>query len=490
MPQYLIGLSVQNFDETIYDTEDLSTIRGASIGAINFVQDININNLSAVSTGGSKGLWTYDGDRPEDVVSILQERAREHEVAKHLCVAAAYIQSSNNFLSDKAALSALLARSRMRSATVPYPATAQADGMVCPVDLVSPVGSDIIWYGGRKQRVSPSVFARRGYGLTNKQKFVKNLACGKDNHDIFHNEGLNQYASFAMLLSSISEGAEPPPNLKSNLYDKIAVIHLDINGAGAAQRKAIEHIDSGNYEGQIKAQRKFDSDLGVLRKKLAKTVLDILHQNGATGAPSAEEKKLRRDIDKESRKVIRFEALLWAGDDITFIVPARLGWVVARALAEIFASNELNAAIGLIFCHHDAPIARIRALADSLCKHVKAYDRQQTLAFPLVLESFDHIGRGLADYLKKRAPTGQENSFFVLDADAMRNLQTQADNWSAPDSDMSRRQIRMAAVNAHRNRNTACTDEYRQSMLIEEYWDYLVPCPSPVASARAEGAKP
>ena len=383
-----------------------------------------------------------------------------------------YVPCSNDYLTDKATLSAKLARAQLSGATRPYPV--ESSQRVCPVDLLSPVGTTEIWYGGQKDLpVSESVAARRVYGLKAKQGFVKQLAGGSGNHEIFNTLGLNADRPLAMMLSSISEGANPPAGLKTNLHDKIAVIHLDGNGAGAAQREAI--AKAPGYGESMRAQVAFDEDLKSLRQKLAETVLGVLCTSGGVGMPGEDERQLRKTLGATTSKAIRFEALLWAGDEITFIVPARLGWIVTHALLEALEGQLLTAAIGLVFCHHDAPIARIRTLAERLCTHVKSVSRESNRVFPLVLESFDHIGRRLCDYLGKRAPKEQPG-FFVLDTKQMAALKQQAISWADPESDKSRRKIRIAAANAHRNRNEACTADDRRDMLIEEYWDYLLPC--------------
>ena len=488
MAAYLIGLAAQNFDDTIFDTEDLSTIRGGSIAAIQFVQDVDLSESSSVSVGGSKGIWRYDGDDPGTKLAELRTKSNGHPVAKYLNFVVGYVLCSNDYLADKAALSAKLSRAQLSGATRPYPV--ESSKQVCPVDLLSPVGTTAIWYDGQKDLlVSESVAARRVYGLKAKQGFIKQHASGNGNHEIFNTVGLNADRPLAMLLSSISEGAEPPAALKTNLHNKIAVIHLDGNGAGAAQKAAITM--AAGCDGQMEAQKAFDKGLQSLRQKLAEAVLDVLKKQGGVGTPGQDEVGLRSSLkNATSKKVIRFEALLWAGDEITFIVPARLGWRVTQALlAALEGQKLLTAAIGLVYCHHDAPIARIRALADRLCTNVKSVDRKRNLVFPLVLESFDHIGCGLDDYLAKRAPEKQPD-FFVLDAKQMAELKQRANSWANPESEKSRRQIRNAAVKAHRNFDAPCREgecsektpcksckhNHRRNMLIEDYWDYLLPC--------------
>jgi hypothetical protein len=179
----------------------------------------------------------------------------------------------------------------------------------------------------------------------------------------------------------------------------------------------------------------------------------------------------------------------------------------------------LSASIGLVYCHHDAPIARIRALADRLAEHVKTVDKKSTRVFPLVLESFDHIGDNLDHYLKQRTPKAcaieaSRNQFFVLSKSDLATLQTLASEFAKPDQ-LSRSRLRALAQAAHDGRMSKEKDApwvrmlkhssalvethkvalaalsengseapYRRAwMLLEEYWDYLNPCDTPSALA-------
>jgi hypothetical protein len=482
---WLFGVAAQNFDETIFDTEDLSTIRGASIAAIECVEGFKFDGLTDITLGSSSGIWSYDGDKPEDIGVEFQRKTFSDTVTQHLCFASAYVSCSNDYLADKKALAAKLARRQLQQAGLVYPSDGNKSRVVCPVELARPVQNKTIWFGGEKRAVSQSVLDRRNFGLKQKQQFVKTLACGERTHDIFKIAGLGAERRMAMLMSSISEQAAPPNDLKTNLRDKIAVIHLDGNRAGTMQDALINAAT--DYEGQCKAHTAFDTSMRALRRALAEAVLGVLQAHGGYGAPSEDEQKVRENINVSgeavTNTVIRFEALLWAGDEITFIVPARLGWQVTRALLAVMESDtgsiggsRLTAAIGLIFCHHDAPIARIRKLADRLCTHAKKVNHEKNLVFPLVLESFDHIGNGLSDYLARRAPKEGRDAFFLVDSDQMNSFQKQATDWANPDANPSRRQLRRMAFDAHRGKAPPTDYVAREVMLIEDYWDYLNPC--------------
>jgi hypothetical protein len=90
------------------------------------------------------------------------------------------------------------------------------------------------------------------------------------------------------------------------------------------------------------------------------------------------------------------EVLLWGGDEIAIVVPAWAGW---WTLAKFFGMaagdagpNKLSYGAGLVFCHHNAPIRRVRHLADKLAGRAKQVSRTENRCAYQVLESFDDLG--------------------------------------------------------------------------------------------------
>jgi hypothetical protein len=59
--------------------------------------------------------------------------------------------------------------------------------------------------------------------------------------------------------------------------------------------------------------------------------------------------------------------------------------------------------MGLVFCHHNAPIHRIAHLAKDLSDLAKL-DRSRNLIAYTVLETFDHTGNDLKEYRNRRFP--------------------------------------------------------------------------------------
>ena len=104
---------------------------------------------------------------------------------------------------------------------------------------------------------------------------------------------------------------------------------------------------------------------------------------------------------------MRIETLLWGGDELIWVVPAWLGWnalclFYQQAKTHIkFRGGTLKHAAGLVFCHHNAPIHRVKSLAHDLAELAKEQNRDSNLIAYQVLKSFDHVGMDLDGYRGK-----------------------------------------------------------------------------------------
>src|SRR5439155_23707913 len=104
-----------------------------------------------------------------------------------------------------------------------------------------------------------------------------------------------------------------------------------------------------------------------------------------------------KDLWTSPRGYYRLETLLWGGDELIWVVPAWQGWKILSLFYRQstnwnFAAQPLTHAAGMVFCHHNAPIHSITALAKTLAEVAKEKSRDQNLFAYLVLESFDHVG--------------------------------------------------------------------------------------------------
>lgn len=138
---------------------------------------------------------------------------------------------------------------------------------------------------------------------------------------------------------------------------KIAFIHLDGNNFGQFRRELCTSEET---------RSQFDKAIqDGFRKPFLKALLT-----------RADKDPGYQTYDLDGNQALRIEVLLWGGDEMTLVVPAWKGLEVlhlffARAKNLAFNGNPLSHRAAIIFCHHNAPILQIRALADSLLSRTK-----------------------------------------------------------------------------------------------------------------------
>lgn len=495
-----VGLEGQNFASSILDTQDLSTIRGGSlllrdlVGAAGEALERHFpRKVQPATMGGSFGVWKVDA--PSAVVQtaiplLHAELTARH--AQHLGFGlVALVDDGQGYSRQRRRLRAALQRNRLTETRLPYPALDDlAEGEiagVCPIDLVRPIASRT----GRPVapdrivHTSRSVFDRRQFGIDRKQRLLREETLDEQLGDAAKAALARDLRPFAMQIGSISERTADRERLKSNLQDKICVISLDGNSFGDMQDKALSADD------RIERQSQFDADLTQMRRSLISKVFDTIIALGCEGRPSAEEAELRttlRDPIGPEGPVVRFELLLWGGDEIMFIVPGRVGWQVleeigafefsmplgrlaAQPAVDVEETDErpVKFSVGAVFCHHSAPIARVKKLADDLGAHIKALRRdpagngidgkERTHFLIEVLESFDHVGMDLDLHFAKRTPKWPKRDFAeatrksmrVMNCSELRALRIAAEALSqGKGGAISRGRLRQAAFALHR----------------------------------------
>lgn len=385
---YYLRVSGTNFGAFLADTQDLSTIRGGSLllrEAIDEVSQLD-GGLEAVTTGASEGLFRFeaasDGEaerRRRDVVDGLRRRLPG---LCHATLAVDVTPDSGDFGRDKETCLALNRWRQMQSPSVAVPSPAGDDALPCTVDGLRPASPEKTRRG---ERVSASVYARRRHGLRRKQ-------------DFYHREaGLEVTEEFSRDLERLASHAG-----RGSLDGKMAVLYIDGNAFGEIQRRHVKTRQD---------QRAFDHHLQTTRRAVLRHLVEearglaALREEGGTGA-------------------IRLETLLWGGDEVAWVVP---GWAAAwavgcffgRARDFAFSGETLYHAAGLVLCHHNAPIHRMRALAEGLADLAKAEDRQRNLLAYEVLESFDDVGDDVDAYRRSRCPAGVEPASLLLAPEAL-----------------------------------------------------------------------
>ncbi len=574
MSKYYLRVEGINLSQIFDDTQDLSTIRGSSLMLLGVIDKIG-SKLAAyarrnrdgtgrperIMSGASIGLWRIeaaDEKAAERVAGAVREWLGQGaempgemrtalDAAKFATFAVDIVPDDGNPDNFIEARETLMAHNRWRQMqepsfiypSPPAPLPGRADKRVCELDLKRPALADTKAIKGERQAVSQSVYARRGYGL--KQKFG------------FYREEVEERGQlqlpgaiprgggarpFPMHFASI---AEPKfPRLKPSLQSKIAVFYADGNKFTQTIDRLIGDTSAAGLGRDAAARQKaLNEKLKDFRRDFLWRLLHTLLAEKAVGAPDEGEIEERAEHCKgaAAEDVVRIETLLWGGDEFLFALPARLGWRIAQLFFDTangkdsdvatvgrtlprpepwsLGGTQLRHAAALVFCHHNAPIARIRQLAkEGLAEFAKDCDRERDLLMPLALESFDHIGADLDHFWNLRCPKGLKPEHLVIPGEALAPIQEAAAFLAAPDpatelEPFARRRLKAlarilhSAEGIHRESYKAMLEEQKgyfdatspaaavqlmapgasdeavkQAALIyhlEELWDYLIP---------------
>lgn len=400
--KYYLRMEGVNLHSFVYDTKDLSTVRGGGLLLLRSAKWVEKKwgkgkspgrILHAISTGASSGLFSFEAEDNNQANAVQKAVARF--LRRHLQHATFVVDvqktdsESTSFVHDR---EAVLARNRWRQLQQPTVVVPEHNNdndievQVCHIDWVRPAMSN---KKAKGRRISYSVGVRRSYGQSQKQDFYASEMEKYCNWD-FSGKFVND-------LKALTDD-----KTQGNLHHKMAVIYLDGNGFGRIQT---EHCPTEN------ALMDFDTTMKLNRANALKFLLKNMD---------------KVDDYKTKDKAFRLETLLWGGDEIIWVVPAWKGWEVLSWFYKIsqdeswmFDREQLTHAGGLVFCHHNAPIHRIvdlsKALAEAVKKEIKKeIKKQEEEAQPtllpknlfqyLVLESYDHVGGDLEAFRKIQYP--------------------------------------------------------------------------------------
>lgn len=366
------GVNLNNF---ISDTMDISTIRGGGLLLLDAINKINkdFEQLEAISTGASSGLFSFEATDFENAKTLKQQVVNflnTDSKLKHATFVIETLPFGNSFNEDKEKLLALNRWQQMQSPTLIVPDNNQqnTEYPLCSIDHIRPTAANRAVNRGDDQLiVSESVFQRREYGREQKQDFYRRQT------------GLQNLPSFVSDFTELTDDKK-----RGNLNGKMAIIYLDGNRFGKIQQEICQDDQDGTMLSL------FDDDIKGKRKNfLTQFLTDTIRQPAWT---------------YENKH--RLEILLWGGDEILLVVPAWLGWWSLNYFFQTsqnwsFEGSNLTHAAGLVFCHHNAPIHRITDLAKDLGELAKEKSRDASYVAYQVLESFDYAGEDLESFRDK-----------------------------------------------------------------------------------------
>jgi len=347
MNTYYLRIEAVNLDYSVYDTHDISTIRGGSymlIDAFKKLEEKMKKELKSISTTASIGLFRVQSDEAE-VKRIIDDALTElHSLTGHFgTFVSSYVPAEKNVSFNRTVqeLTALCRWQQYQKPSFVLPEASKVNEQ-CFLDRVRP-GTEDEKVGTENKKVSIAVHARRTKGKELRKNLYKSLL-----GDSFINPITGTEVKFTDELKELSESKEA-----GILDGKIAFIHIDGNRFGRIRDEIC--LDEDKYRDlQAKIQEK-------LRKATLSKIINY----------AISEKSFQTDENK-----IRFETLLWGGDEIDWIVPAWQGLQVLQMFFEItndaeFEGIKLTHAAGVVFCHHDPPILQIRRYANQLCEIAK-----------------------------------------------------------------------------------------------------------------------
>jgi hypothetical protein len=412
-----------NLYANIYDTDQLSVIRGSSFlykDAITHIKQQFAANLGAVSTGASSGLFCLKASSVKTIESIAEDVTqvlRIHPQFRHLTFLVEH-GKAEDILQAKRQLWAQLHFRQLRALTLTpdvFEGKHTSRDEPCELEGIRIAANRTqrkvqATLDKPKRHLSLSVFQRREYGRQQKQDYYLNG---------LSNDLQNRLVEYRFV-PDIETLCQNPAY--GNLNGKMAVIYIDGNGFGKRQENYLQTAINASQDG-IAAQQAFDGCIQTWRNQFLENIITKMLDGTLPDAVT------RFSEDEEDGggnfPAIRLETLLWGGDEMLFVLPAWLGtrflqqffthtrlWTLDNQQRKQQEEQEFTHAAGIIFCKAKTPIRIIQNLARKLAERVKdKYGRDKDGWDYLVLESVDYPTRDDLDaYFGKRYGTALQQS--------------------------------------------------------------------------------
>ncbi|QTR49607.1 hypothetical protein [Candidatus Thiothrix anitrata] len=399
-----------NLYANIYDTDQLSVIRGSSFlykDAVTHIQKEFTEYLEPVSTGASSGLFCLkiaSTKAIEGIAEAVTQSLRTHPQFRHLTFLVEHCQAGD-ILQAKRQLWAQLHFRQLRALTLTpdvFEGKHTSRDEPCELEGIRIAANRTqrkvqATLDKPKRHLSLSVFQRREYGRQQKQDYYLNG---------LSDDLQNRLAEYRFV-PDIETLCENPAY--GNLNGKMAVIYIDGNGFGKRQDSYLQKAIDAKTDG-IAAQQAFDDCIQTWRNQFLEDIITKMLDGKLPDAVT------RFSEDEEDGggnfPAIRLETLLWGGDEMLFVLPA---WLGTSFLQQFFTHTRLwelddqqqeqfTHAAGVVFCKAKTPIRIIQNLARKLAERVKdKYGRDKDGWDYLVLESVDYPTRDDLDaYFGKR----------------------------------------------------------------------------------------
>ena len=387
MKQYLFRTEAVNLWPTVYDTSDISTIRGGGFYLLDRVRSLAQDSdfkENVITEGASTAVFEIESDNdPADIRNKMLAYLYDGENAiREMMFLVEYIENKGKFPELMAKLQGKIRTAQMQTPSIrifsetlkPKSGTNPETGKQWTYDTLN---RTLPAYKQDKLKgpISGFTYSRREQGKTLRKRIYERLL--RDQDVSVEDYGFTD--ELEVLCNDPKQG---------NLNGKIAFIYIDGNKFGKLQR---------NFSKE--ELKRYDALLDGFKKRLLAGIINL----------AREDKSFMKD------NKIRLETLLWGGDEIKLIVPAWMGWKAALRFYEVademnmkMGEKELTYAMGLVFAHHKNPIRNVSEIAEDMAQTVKdglssdqAYQRSHgNRVHYAVLESLETLPKGYGQFAK------------------------------------------------------------------------------------------
>jgi hypothetical protein len=399
-----------NIEAAVFDTSQLSIIRGGSYLLTRAIIAVAAHpryekQLRTLSIGASSGLFLVEnGEQADELSDQIAHWLSNHHRYRYFTFVVEVCTADSLGHAREILLAKLRFRQLRHISMVPDPGPSPqaADPGPCGVDGCRIAdGKVAIRLNEQPVKVSASVRERLYQGRRLRSGLYLRLL----QRNLHQQEDQRLLLDIRKRLHNVGFSDDLQTLAACDRFDKLnnkmAVIYLDGNGFGAIQRRQATTV-----AGQIA----FDEGLRQLRARLLADLLaPLIPDHDADGHSEWCEACVPASSRKE-RAMLRFEILLWGGDEMTLVVPAWLGFdLLQRFYAhshDWILGEPLTHAGGIVFCQAKTPIGTVRQLAQRLAEDIKEshYQGRSGNWFDyLVLESIDYpVEKELQQFHQRR----------------------------------------------------------------------------------------
>ena len=418
MPHYLFLAGV-DMDATILDTSDISTIRGAGLATLWAPHEIAHilsrqfakGSVEVIAMGASEGLLrlaeAVDPVSAERVVlahlaqnraSSLHSDARAPAVPfRHLRFATGVASgATDDFVRLRAAAVTMARRKQAGQATVPRFSLPPASLGPCDRQGTLPASAMRSIREQSEAPLSDSLYDRHIFGRRMRQAFYRrelSFGTGLQPNDVrFLVEALGYTDDFEEIVETGTLRDDLRSTLPVSVRGKLAYIYMDGNRFGQRAQRAAERGEA--------AYRDFSAKTEQRRRNLLAAVLQHVGEADAEDWRAGMQRwhRAERALGEPADR-LRFETLLWGGEEMCFVVPGWAALDVAALLQAHLADASawdlgdggppLTHGMGLLICQHKTPVRLARGLAARLNEDAKNHNRDGNALQIMVLESVD-----------------------------------------------------------------------------------------------------